>query len=162
MTVKDRDSARVRLMQIVQEVKASYGYRRADAIKAIAKRFEKSGDRSKALLIAAEALYGERERLGRKNGLRPGYSVQRNGQIYSLALLDQMFREARVSVRRELNHAHNSLSQAEWDRYLLGVCEERAREQGYDPDETELVLSHFVDGDEAVALHRDWHLRRAA
>lgn len=162
MTSHERQSARQRLMTIVQEQKAAFGYQRSDAVEQSARCFDTCKDRFEALMIAADRLYGETERLNRQDGLRAGYKIERNGQIYSVALLDQTFREARASVRRELIHAHNALGRGEWDRYLLGVCEERARERGVDPDVTELCLSTFIDADEAQALYRQWQRRMAA
>jgi len=143
-------------MEIVRAEKTAHGYRKSDAIEKIAQRFERHKDRFAALQIAAKTLYGETQRLNRKDGLRDGYDVDRNGQIFNVALLDQTFHEARQSVRRELLHAGNAAKRAEWDRYLVGVCEERARERGLDPDVTQLHLCEFVDEDEARALYRAW------
>lgn len=162
MTSKERESARQRLTRIVQEQKATFGYRRSDAVEEAARQFETSEDRFEALLISAERLYGETERLNRTDGLRAGYKIERNGQVCSLALLDQTFREARKSVRREILHARGALERGEWDRYLLGICEQRARERGIDPDVTELYLCQFVDTDEAQQLYRDWQRERDA
>lgn len=159
---KDERSARQRLAEIVKSVKASYGYRRDDALTEIARRFNKAGpDRLAALRIAAERLYSEGERLGRKDGLRTGYSVRRNGQVFSLELLDQTFPEARNSVKREILHGRAAVARGEWDRYLLGVAEDRARERGIDPDVCELVIRTFIDQEEAIALYRDWNAEAA-
>jgi hypothetical protein len=151
----DQKTARERLKVIVQEVRTDYGYRKGDALDEIARRFETSPDRHEALRIAADRLYGEKER-DRKDGLREGYSVQRNGQLVNLTLLGMRFGEARLAMRREMNHAEGARLTAAWDRYLLEVCEGRARERGLDPDETVLVLGEFVADQEARELYREW------
>lgn len=154
MTERQR-TAQMQLRHIAREIRQQCGYRRTEAIQEIARRFEASELRFDALLIAAERLYSERDR-NRTQGLRDGYAVRRNGQIVNVALLAQTFMEARRAVRAEGRNAEGATSRFEWDRYLLGVAEERAREQGYEPDELELVVGTFIDKSEAVALYREW------
>lgn len=113
------------------------------------------GLRLTALKIAADRLYTEKNRQ-RRDGMREGYDVVRDGLQITMRLLELNFAEANEVVECEERHAQGAIATAAWDRYLLEQAEIRCRAQGIDPATTELPLSSYLSADEASSAWRLW------
>lgn len=107
-----------------------------------------------------DRLFGEVERQRKGPGrLRRGdRTVSKTGEQLSLSLLGMTVAQARANNENKLSHARGSVAEAEFERMVIDIAEERMRERGLDPYVTDLVIGEFVDSDEIAVLRR----RRAA
>jgi hypothetical protein len=113
------------------------------------------GLRFTAFKLAADRLYTEKNRQ-RRDGMREGYDVVREGLQITMRLLDLSFAEANEVVECEERHAQGAIATAAWDRYLLEQAEIRCRAQGGDPNVTQFPLRDYISADEASSAWRLW------
>lgn len=114
--------------------------------------------RTAGLNYGLERVYGDVERSkDPATTLRRG-SLTRDaeGEQLSLPLLRMTFRQASMSNDRKVRHARGAVSEAEFERRVIALGEERCRERGLEPYEIDLVIGTFIDDDEVLALRRQW------
>jgi hypothetical protein len=100
-------------------------------------------------------LLGETGRFRRGQALRPFEEVRRDGEQLRLSFVELRFGEARQVVARKRDAGRVMLIRAEFEESIYKLALERCKERGQDPDDIELTIGTFVDGDEVEELWRE-------
>jgi hypothetical protein len=113
-----------------------------------------ASERNACLYYGADRLFGEIERRRQpKTGLRRGSrATTSQGEQISLPPLHMNFPQAREMNAGEFVHAQGSLSEAEFDKKVIDIAEERCRERGLDPSDVLLRVGDFISEDEVAEL----------
>lgn len=143
--------------QRVHDIYANQAYPIPSAVIERARAETTSAERAAVEEYGWDRVFGEVERQRNKSdGLRRGErTVTHTGEQTSLPLLGMTVPQARASNAGKHAHAAGALAEAEFERMVIDIVEERMRERGIDPLLTEMVLGSFIDSDEIAELRRN-------